>query len=414
MIVPFKVLKEKGEDAWDEAEMVTFRTVIHEFDVIKTWHDSGTVIGHADMSTFTMGPNTTIMIAPPPEQESMVKLVLGNIWINAKKMLKDGSMDIEMNQAIAGARGTKFRCIENGYISEVQVYEGIVEIISKTTKEKILLYPGQGVKCSKNGLSQFSLQDLSHETSLVEKGDVYEGISSRSENGKITDQVISKNSFTNVQAAYVDMWHYQTPQLYLFKDTHYERYDLFASMSIGLNKITKGYPGITFETIDAAYVDARNSESPQLYLFSGVRYCRYDIRANKMVGVNTIKNGYPGLPFKTIDAAYVDSRNLGKPKLYLFSGSRYARYDILNDRYKGSNDIAKGYPGVTFKFIDAAYVDVSKPEGPQLYLFSGSNYARYDICTDKIIEINTNSKGKALGNGQKATSDNYEKAGAWH
>ena len=204
------------------------------------------------------------------------------------------------------------------------------------------------------------------------------------------DQMIFKNVFSGVQAAYVDVRHYQTPQLYLFKDTHYERYDLFASMSIGLNKITKGYPGIAFETIDAAYVDARNSESPQLYLFSGVRYCRYDIRANKMVGVNTIKNGYPGLPFKTIDAAYVDSRNLGKPKLYLFSGSRYARYDILNDRYEGSNDIAKGYPGVTFKFIDAAYVDVSKPEGPQLYLFSGSNYARYDIRTDRIIEINTN------------------------
>ena len=169
MIVPFKVLQEEGEDAWDQAEMAKPKTVIHEYDVIRTWQGSGAVIGFTDMATFEMAPNTTIMISTPPKQKSMVKLVLGNIWINIKKMLKDGSMDIEMNQAIAGARGTKFRCIENEYISEVQVYEGIVEVTSKATSEKIILNPGQGVTANKEGMSLFKLSDSNLNTSAKER-----------------------------------------------------------------------------------------------------------------------------------------------------------------------------------------------------------------------------------------------------
>jgi hypothetical protein len=154
------------EDNWD---FVDHKTTIYVYDLIKTGEGSTAIIGFTDMATFEMAPNTTIMISTPPKQKSMVKLVLGNIWINIKKMLKDGSMDIEMNQAIAGARGTKFRCIENEYISEVQVYEGIVEVTSKATSEKIILNPGQGVTANKEGMSLFKLSDSNLNTSAKER-----------------------------------------------------------------------------------------------------------------------------------------------------------------------------------------------------------------------------------------------------
>lgn len=53
----------------------------------------------------------------------------------------------------------------------------------------------------------------------------------------------------------------------------------------------------------------------------------------------------------------VDDVEFGMPQLYLFSGSEYARYDILQNKYEGKASISQGYAGVPFSTIDAAYVD---------------------------------------------------------
>jgi hypothetical protein len=102
--------------------------------------------------------------------------------------------------------------------------------------------------------------------------------------------------------------------------------------------------------IDAAYVDTWHyNNTPQLYLISGSQYARYDILNNKFMGVNSIKNGYTGVPFTKIDATYVDTWHYNNtPQLYLFSGSQYARYDILNNKFMGVNSIKNGYTGVPF------------------------------------------------------------------
>lgn len=47
---------------------------------------------------------------------------------NVKKMLKDGSMNIEMSQAVAGIKGTIFICESGETYSRVQVIEGQVEL----------------------------------------------------------------------------------------------------------------------------------------------------------------------------------------------------------------------------------------------------------------------------------------------
>ena len=147
---------------------------------------------------------------------------------------------------------------------------------------------------------------------------------------------------------YVDIWNYSTPQLYIFKDTLYARYDVLTNTFMGTNSIAAGYAGVPFATIDAAYVDTWSYSTPQLYLFSGTQYARYDILTNTFMGTNTIAAGYAGVPFSTIDATYVDTWHYSTPQLYLFSGDDYARYDILSNTFQGTNLISNGYSGVPF------------------------------------------------------------------
>lgn len=154
------------EDNWD---FVDLRTKIHLWDHIRTGEGSSAIIGFSDMSTYIMGPDSEIMIGTAPKQKSKLALVWGNILINIKKMVKDGSMDIEMNQCSGGIKGTKLRCIEKGYVSEVEVYEGTVEVTSKATGQKILLHPGQGAKGTKSGISLFKLSGFDPNTPEKEK-----------------------------------------------------------------------------------------------------------------------------------------------------------------------------------------------------------------------------------------------------
>ena len=56
---------------------------------------------------------------------------MGNIWVNVKKMVKDGTMDVEMSQAVAGIKGTTLILEETGNSSTVKVIEGKVDFKTK-------------------------------------------------------------------------------------------------------------------------------------------------------------------------------------------------------------------------------------------------------------------------------------------
>jgi hypothetical protein len=121
-------------------------------DHIKTGEDSNVVLGFADMSTFMMKPETHIVLATPPDKDSKVKLLAGNLWTNFKLMIKDGSMEIEMNQAVAGAKGTTFICSSDGKKSTVQMIEGTVEVTGKPDGKKVMISGGQQVTATGTGL----------------------------------------------------------------------------------------------------------------------------------------------------------------------------------------------------------------------------------------------------------------------
>lgn len=140
------------EENWSFAKLdgKTFPVGTH----IKTSEKSGGYISFADMTTFTLKPESEIILSSPAAKNSQVKLLAGNLWINVKKMFKDGSMEIEMSQAVAGIKGTRFILNETKTESSIWVTEGTVKFTSKSTGKSVDVSKGESVVVSAKGLSE--------------------------------------------------------------------------------------------------------------------------------------------------------------------------------------------------------------------------------------------------------------------
>jgi len=132
--------------------------------VIVTEEDSSAIISFIDMSVFEMKPETNIIVSAPPEKDSKLKLVAGKIWANVKKMAKDGTMEIETNQAVSGIKGTTFICEEKNGRSALKVIEGIVDFKSKTNGNIIKVNAGEMIEATTNGLSEIAKFDIAEES----------------------------------------------------------------------------------------------------------------------------------------------------------------------------------------------------------------------------------------------------------
>lgn len=126
------------EDAWYWAEL---DQVLCVNDHVKTWDDSSCVLSMADMTTFVMSSNSEVILTTPPKKDNKLKLIGWKILVNIKRMFKDGTMDVEMSQAVAWARWTIFELDENGKESKLKVFQWIVEFTSKVNWQKSLLSP---------------------------------------------------------------------------------------------------------------------------------------------------------------------------------------------------------------------------------------------------------------------------------
>ena len=81
-----------------------------------------------------------------------MKLVAGTIYANVKKMLKDGTMEVEMSQAVAGIKGTRFILTDTGTESTIRVTEGTVAFRAKSDGTETLVHAGESVTASGTGL----------------------------------------------------------------------------------------------------------------------------------------------------------------------------------------------------------------------------------------------------------------------
>jgi len=132
--------------------------------VIVTEEDSSAIISFIDMSNFVVKPETNIIVSAPPEKDSKLKLVAGKIWANIKKMAKDGTMEVEMNQGVAGIKGTTFVCEEKNGTSVLKVIEGTVDFKSKTNGNIVKVNAGEMIEATTNGLSEIAKFDIAEES----------------------------------------------------------------------------------------------------------------------------------------------------------------------------------------------------------------------------------------------------------
>lgn len=133
---------------------------------IRTGEESSCILSFADMSTFVVKEETHVVLNAPPDKDNKIALVWGKIKANVKKMIKDGSMEIDMSQAVAGIKGTTFVCEDDGTTSTLKVFEGTVEFTSKATGEAVMVGAGQHVSADGAGLSPVTKLDEKAENAV--------------------------------------------------------------------------------------------------------------------------------------------------------------------------------------------------------------------------------------------------------
>jgi len=147
-------------EAWDVMKM---GRVIYVDCHIKTGEGSKAVISFSDMTTFEIKAESEIVIDTPPEKDSKMKLLAGNIWANVKKMVKDGTMEVHMGQAVAGIKGTTFELEERGGISTLKVIDGVVAFKSKATNEEKMVNSGEMLTATNTGLGEVKKIDQTNQ-----------------------------------------------------------------------------------------------------------------------------------------------------------------------------------------------------------------------------------------------------------
>jgi hypothetical protein len=133
-------------------------------DHVSTGAESSAILQFKDMTTFKMKPETEVIVKSPPAQETKLGLVAGHLWINFKKMLTNGTMEVEMGQAVAGIKGTTLVLDQVNGVSSLKVIEGVVSFKSKETGESVDVKEGETISADLKGLSKVETFDVTKET----------------------------------------------------------------------------------------------------------------------------------------------------------------------------------------------------------------------------------------------------------
>lgn len=144
---------------------------------------------------------------------------------------------------------------------------------------------------------------------------------------------------------------------------------------------------VGFEQVDAAflgkYLTSETGEdlSRKVFFFNRNEYIRVDVdRMEIDEGYpRLISEGWPGVSFKRVDAAM----NVSGEALYFFLGKEYVRFDVKRHRVDEGYPmpIARRWAGVNFDRLDAA---VYWGNG-KVYFFRDNQHIRYDMvnyCAD--------------------------------
>ena len=146
----------KGDYAYEYA---TLDTPIYECYRIRTEEESGAILGLEDMSTYVLKPESQLIICPKEPEVSKLKMIVGCMWANVKKMTEKGYVE-EMSQCTSGVNGTIYAVEETGKESKVWLFAGKVTVTNKKTKKATVLQPGQNITCkgSSSNVQSFNIE----------------------------------------------------------------------------------------------------------------------------------------------------------------------------------------------------------------------------------------------------------------
>ncbi len=135
------------EDRW---ELLELGTILPVNAIVRTQDEGGVILSMPDMTTFELKPGSTLILTQRTGKRNVMKILAGNVVTNIKKILTDGTMEVEMSQAIAGARGTTFVCSEDENGSTLKVLEGTVDF-TPNGKVPVVLKAGEAIN-TKHGV----------------------------------------------------------------------------------------------------------------------------------------------------------------------------------------------------------------------------------------------------------------------
>lgn len=154
----------RSNDEDDDAYIFAWSGMnLYHNDRVRTLPRSGCIISFDDMSTYVMEEDSTIVLDIPRKNVSKIALIAGDVWVNIQRVMQDGALEIEMSQAIAGARGTTFICQENNGVSTVKVFEGTVEVTAKATGESVMVGGGEMLSTDSAGQGTLEAFDIDAE-----------------------------------------------------------------------------------------------------------------------------------------------------------------------------------------------------------------------------------------------------------
>jgi hypothetical protein len=156
-------VRQNDED--DDASILAWSGMeLYHNDRVKTLRRSGCIISFADMTTYVMKEDTTIVLDIANEKVSKIGILAGTIWTNFKNMVeKDGALEIEMAQAVAGIKGTTLICEERDGVSIVKVFEGTVEVTAKATGKSVMVNSGEMLSTDSTGKGTLTMFDMEAE-----------------------------------------------------------------------------------------------------------------------------------------------------------------------------------------------------------------------------------------------------------
>ncbi|MGH8656739.1 MAG: hemopexin repeat-containing protein [Gammaproteobacteria bacterium] len=172
-------------------------------------------------------------------------------------------------------------------------------------------------------------------------------------------------------------------QIHCLEGEHYYSYDMDKGETTPPRQISDDWPvlfEVGFERIDAAFLGkylrspANEDLSRKLFFFNRDKFICYDMDTNAIDPgyPQPIAEGWPGVTFERIDAVV----NVAPDAVYFFKGNEYIRFNTLKHHAdEGYPDlVGKRWVGVTFDRIDAAvYWGNAK-----VYFFRGNQHIRYD------------------------------------